>query len=69
MSKLSVVIPSRQPQYLNRTIEDLLAKSVEDIEIIVVLESLRNELASTAFGELVTIGFDDLDNHLAIHCG
>lgn len=38
MSKLSVIIPSRQPQYLNRTIEDLLEKSVEDIEIIVVLD-------------------------------
>ena len=38
MSKLSVIIPSRQPEYLNKTIEDLLGKAAEDIEIIVVLD-------------------------------
>jgi len=36
--RLSVVIPSRVDEYLNRTIEDLLKKAEEDIEIIVVLD-------------------------------
>lgn len=35
---LSVIIPSRQPQYLQKTIDDLLAKAEGEIEIIVVLD-------------------------------
>lgn len=38
MSKLSVIIPSRQPQYLNETIEDLLSNAKEEIEIIVAFD-------------------------------
>lgn len=38
MSTLSVIIPSRTDQYLNQTINDLLSKAEEDIEIIVVLD-------------------------------
>lgn len=40
MSKLSVVIPHRVDQYLNKTIEDLLAKAKGEIEIIVVADGV-----------------------------
>jgi len=36
--KLSVIIPSRQPEFLQKTINDLLTKAQGDIEIIVVLD-------------------------------
>lgn len=35
---ISVIIPSRQPQYLQKTIDDLLAKAKGEIEVIVVLD-------------------------------
>lgn len=35
---LSVIIPSRSPQYLQETINDLLAKAEGEIEVIVVLD-------------------------------
>ena len=35
---VSVIIPSRAPQYLQKTVDDLLKKSETDIEIIVVLD-------------------------------
>lgn len=35
---LSVIIPSRVPQYLQKTVDDLLAKAEGEIEIIVVLD-------------------------------
>ena len=38
MSLTSVIIPARNEVYLDKTIKDLLEKSVEDIEIIVVLD-------------------------------
>ena len=43
MNKLSVIIPSRQPEYLNKTVSDLLEKSVEDIEIIIILDGYTPE--------------------------
>lgn len=38
MTNLSVVIPSRSPQWLQKTIDDLLAKAESEIEVIVVLD-------------------------------
>jgi glycosyltransferase involved in cell wall biosynthesis len=38
MSKLSILIPARNEIYLQRTVEDLLEKAKEDIEIIVTLD-------------------------------
>src|SRR3989344_3838802 len=35
---VSVVIPSRAQQYLQQTIDDLLAKAADEVEIIVVLD-------------------------------
>jgi glycosyltransferase involved in cell wall biosynthesis len=37
---LSIVIPSRSPQYLEETVNDLLAKAEGDIEVIVVLDGV-----------------------------
>lgn len=39
-----MVIPSRVPDYLNKTIEDLLVNAEEDIEIIVVLDGYWSEI-------------------------
>jgi glycosyltransferase involved in cell wall biosynthesis len=38
MSKVSVVIPSRNEVYLNKTIDDLFAKAEGEIEVIAVLD-------------------------------
>ncbi len=35
---LSIIVPSRNEKYLNKTIDDLLLKAEGDIEIIVVLD-------------------------------
>lgn len=35
---LSVVVPSRQPEFLQKTIDDLLSKAEGEVEIIVVLD-------------------------------
>lgn len=35
---LSIIIPSRNEQYLNKTINDILVKATEEIEIIVILD-------------------------------
>ena len=37
--KVSVVIPARNEQYLQKTVDDVFAKSRGDIEVIVVLEN------------------------------
>ena len=39
-SRLSIIIPSRSPQYLQKTIDDLLAKAEGDVDIIVVLDGI-----------------------------
>lgn len=41
---LSVIIPSRVDQYLQQTIDDILQKAEEDIEIIVVLDGYWTKL-------------------------
>lgn len=38
MSKVSVVIPSRNEQFLAPTVEDLIAKAAGDIEVIAILD-------------------------------
>lgn len=38
MNLVSVIIPSRNEKFLNKTIEDLLVKAAEKIEIIVILD-------------------------------
>jgi glycosyltransferase involved in cell wall biosynthesis len=43
-SLLSVVIPSRNELFLNKTVIDILSKAVEDIEVIVVLEGYWSEI-------------------------
>jgi glycosyltransferase involved in cell wall biosynthesis len=38
VAKVSIIVPSRNEQFLVRTVEDLLANATGDIEVIVVLE-------------------------------
>lgn len=38
MSKLSVIIPSRNEIFLKKTVEDLLSKAEGEIEVIAVLD-------------------------------
>ena len=38
MSKVSIIIPARTEKYLNKTIEDILAKATGEIEVIPVLD-------------------------------
>jgi len=38
MSKVSIIIPSRNEQFLGKTVNDLLAKAAGDIEVIPVLD-------------------------------
>lgn len=40
MINLSVIIPSRSPEYLQKTIDDLLIKARGEIEIIVILDGI-----------------------------
>src|SRR3990167_7635659 len=40
---LSIVIPSRNEVYLDRTVKDLIAKAVGPIEVIVVLDGYDTE--------------------------
>jgi len=43
-SRLSVIIPSRSDQYLQKTVDDLLTKAKGEIEIIVVLDGIWSVL-------------------------
>lgn len=38
MAKLSVIIPSRDPRFLQKTVDDLLLRAEGDVEVIVVLD-------------------------------
>lgn len=40
MINLSVIIPSRQPEFLQKTIDDILAKSKLSIEVIVIFDGI-----------------------------
>lgn len=43
MIKLSITIPSRSPQYLQATIDDLLLNAEDEVEVIVVLDGYHPE--------------------------
>ena len=40
---LSIIIPSRSPQYLQKTVDDLLAKAEGDVEVIIVFDGIWPE--------------------------
>lgn len=44
MYDLSVIIPSRSDQYLQKTVDDLLAKAETKVEVIVVLDGIWSSL-------------------------
>lgn len=41
---LSIIIPSRQPQYLQKTVDDIFAKAEGEVEVIVVLDGYWPEI-------------------------
>lgn len=43
MKKLSIVIPSYKDPYLDKTIEDVLSTSNEDVEVVVVLDGCKHD--------------------------
>lgn len=44
MNKLSIIIPSRSPQYLNQTVQDLLNKAKGEIEVIIIFDGIWHEI-------------------------
>lgn len=56
MNTISVVIPSRVPEYLNKTIEDLLKNAEEDIEIIVILDGYQTEILNDKRVKVIRFG-------------
>jgi len=57
MAKLSVVIPARNEQFLNKTISDLLTKATQELEIIVVLDGYWPEVIQDS--RVIYIHFSD----------
>ena len=55
MGKLSVIIPSRNEQFLSNTIEDIFAKAAGDIEIIAVLDGYWPDPPLTDNSNLILI--------------
>jgi glycosyltransferase involved in cell wall biosynthesis len=49
MGKLSIIIPSREEIFLNKTIQDLLSKAKGDIEIIATLDGWKPEEVKREF--------------------
>lgn len=61
---LSVVIPSRSPQYLQRTVDDLLEKAGGEIEIIVVLDGIWHQLKDDP--RVVVIHHGEVHNNIGM---
>lgn len=47
-SVVSIIIPSRQSEFLNKTIQDLFEKAEEEIEVIVILDGYWTEVYEKA---------------------
>lgn len=61
---LSVVIPSRSPQYLQRTVDDLLEKAEGEIEVIVVLDGIWHQLKDDP--RVVTIHHGEVHDNIGM---
>jgi len=55
MSKLSVVIPSRNSPFAQKTVDDIFAKATGDIEVIIVLDGYWPDPPLNAHKDLVII--------------
>lgn len=66
MSKVSIIIPARKEEFLDRTVQDIKKKATGDIEVIVVenkeLRPAINEAAAMAKGEYLM----KIDAHCAL---
>lgn len=54
---ISVIIPANNERYLSKTIDDLYAKSIDDIEIIVILDG-STEYPITSYSEVTVLKND-----------
>lgn len=66
---LSVIIPSRVDQYLQRTIDDLLAKAEGDVEVIVVLDGYWPNPPLTPDKRLVIVHQGTIHNNYGMRKG
>jgi len=69
MSKLSIIIPSRECSYLNKTISDLLTKAKEEIEIIVVLDGYKPVEPIEGNAKVIVIKQEQFGMRAAINLG
>lgn len=61
---LSVIIPSRSDQYLQKTVDDLLAKAEGEIEIIVVLDGIWSQLRDDS--RVIVIHHSEVHNNIGM---
>lgn len=55
MTNLSIIIPSRSPEYLQKTIDDLLARAHDTVEIIVIFDGIWPETMLKADPRVIEI--------------
>jgi glycosyltransferase involved in cell wall biosynthesis len=66
---LSVIIPSRQPEFLQKTIDDLLAKAEGEVEIIVILDGYWPVPMITGDNRVKVIHQGTVHNNLGMRAG
>lgn len=66
---LSVIIPSRQPEFLQRTVDDFLQKAEGEVEIIVVLDGYWPEVMLNDDKRVKIIHQGTVHNNLGMRAG
>ncbi len=68
---LSIIIPSRSPQYLQKTIDDLLLKAKDEVEIIVVFDGIWSPITPDKRVKIIHLGtqHDSLGMRACINAG
>lgn len=61
---LSIIIPSRSPQYLQKTVDDLLQKAEGEVEVIVVLDGIWHTLKDDP--RVTTIHHGEVHNNVGM---
>lgn len=69
MPNLSVIIPSRVEQYLQKTIDDVLAKARGDIEVVVILDGYWPDPMLKTDPKVTIIHHGTLNNYLGMREG
>lgn len=69
MSKLSVIVPSRNEHFLHRTVEDLLSKAAGEVEVIAVLDGYWPDPILTDHKNLVIVHIPQGGMRASINAG